>query len=75
MVTSDANTNDVGEKTNKTITDKIIQWETVGLPEEEVVPFFQELIDTGLAWTLQGSYGRSATQLIEQGLCSHKEDA
>ena len=37
--------------------------------EEQVIKAWQHLIDTGLAWTLQGWFGRTATQLIEQGVC------
>jgi hypothetical protein len=50
-----------------TLVDKIIDYEHAMLTEEEVVELFQELVDTGLAWTMQGSYGRTAMALIEAG--------
>jgi hypothetical protein len=54
--------------------DKIMDWETGQMTDEaEVLEFFQELIDTGLAWTLQGSYGRTARDLIDGGYCSEKK--
>jgi hypothetical protein len=37
--------------------------------EEMVLGAWQQLIDTGLAWQLQGSFGRQAQALIEAGLC------
>lgn len=36
--------------------------------EEQVLDAWQFLVDTGLAWQLQGFFGRTATALIEEGL-------
>ena len=37
--------------------------------EEEVIEAWQHLINTGLAWSLQGWFGRTARNLIDQGVC------
>lgn len=37
--------------------------------EDTQIEAWQTLIDTGLAWQLQGSFGRMAASLIEQGIC------
>lgn len=50
------------------LVDQIIAFESGELDEEKTVELFQKLVDTGMAWTLQGSYGRTAMQLIEAGL-------
>ena len=47
--------------------DQIIRWENGSMDEDEEIRFFQGLVDTGLAWTLQGMYGRRAAQLIQEG--------
>jgi hypothetical protein len=47
--------------------DDIIRYEDGGMTEAEVIEFFQNLVDTGLAWKLQGSYGRTAKELINYG--------
>ena len=38
--------------------------------EEQVIEAWQHLIDTGMAWQLQGWFGRTASQLIEDGHCT-----
>ena len=52
---------------------QIMDYESGTMDQEEAVSFFQGLINTGMAWTLQGSYGRTARDLIEAGLCTAKE--
>lgn len=48
---------------------KIIAFEHGELDEIDTIDLFQELIDTGLAWSLQGSYGRTASRMIDAGMC------
>ena len=48
--------------------DAIMIAENGGDTEEETLHAWQVLVDTGLAWTLQGSFGRTAMTLIEEGL-------
>jgi len=55
------------------IVDKIMDFETGAMSEEEAIKFFQELINSGMAWRLQGMYGRTAQDLIDRGLCKRKE--
>lgn len=52
-----------------TTVDFVIAYEGGELTDKEIIKGFQKLIDSGLAWTLQGMYGRMATRLIELGLC------
>ena len=47
---------------------KIMDYESGEMGKEETIAFFQELVDSGLVWSLQGSYGRMAARLIDAGL-------
>ena len=47
--------------------DQIIAYENGELDTPSVVRLFGKLVFTGQAWSLQGSYGRSAVALIEAG--------
>ena len=53
---------------NDQILDAMIQWETDGLPIDTEVDLFQSLVNNGMAWSLQGMYGRRAMALIDDGL-------
>ena len=48
--------------------DYIMAYESGQLSEKETLKMFQKLVDTGQAWRLQGSYGRTASALLERGL-------
>lgn len=60
---------------NATISTPMSDYEAVGLAEgfiegneEEVISAWQRLVDTGLAWKLQGFFGRTASRLIDEGI-------
>jgi hypothetical protein len=55
--------------------EKIMAYEDGEMTGEEIQDFFQGLIDSGLAWTLQGHYGRTANALINNGHCRRAGEA
>lgn len=50
------------------IMNQLIQYEQNRLTIEETKQLFQKLVDTGLAWKLQGHYGRRAEAMLEEGM-------
>lgn len=51
------------------MTDDIIAFEEGEQDEQDTVEMFQRMINDGSVWKLQGSYGRTAMDLIESGQC------
>ena len=41
--------------------------------QDQVIEAWQYLIDTGLAWKLQGWFGRTASHLIGEGICQEPD--
>jgi len=45
----------------------IMDYESGDMDVDKIIDLFGELIKNGMAWTLQGHYGRTATALIDGG--------
>ena len=58
----------------KDFVDKVIEYEAGEMSDEDTVSFYQELVNSGMAWTLQGHYGRMAMHLIESGLVQQPKE-
>lgn len=52
---------------NTALVERVMAFEAGTLPEDQTLDLFQELVDTGMAWELQGTYGRTALSLINSG--------
>jgi hypothetical protein len=50
------------------VSSAIIAFEEGELTNSETVELFQHLVNTGMAWKLQGFYGRTAKSMIDAGL-------
>lgn len=57
------------------IVSQIMDYENGDMGDEQTIAFFQKLVDTGLAWELQGSYGRTAARMIAAGVISAKGES
>jgi len=42
--------------------------------DKQVLQAWQHLVDTGLVWSLQGWFGRTARQLIDEGFITQEVD-
>jgi hypothetical protein len=59
---------DVSKNMTKSLTECVLICEgRMEADEETIIQCWQELIDTGVVWTLQGSFGRRS--LIDSGDC------
>ena len=50
---------------NKDIIDYIMDYEMGNMSDIDTLKMFSELIKNGMAWNLQGHYGRTAQTLID----------
>jgi hypothetical protein len=51
---------------------EIMDYEEGKLNEAETLQMFAHLIESGLAWQLQGHYGRTASAMIKSGLITER---
>lgn len=49
---------------------QMVAWEEGELSEEGTRDLFQALVNNGMAWRLQGMYGRQAAALLDAGKIS-----
>jgi hypothetical protein len=54
------------------IVTQIMAWEGGEMSDDATIDFFAELVANGMAWTLQGCYGRTAVALIDAGYISRQ---
>jgi len=53
---------------------RVVEYETEEHSLEWIVQLFADLIATGLAWQLQGRYGREAKAMIDEGIITVQGD-
>ena len=50
---------------------EIMRYENGEMTDKQTIKFFQKMINSGLCWQLQGNYGRTASELLDAGYCTH----
>ncbi|KKM72826.1 hypothetical protein LCGC14_1416520 [marine sediment metagenome] len=60
--------------TTEELMNRVLQYEMKELDDAAVIDLFQDLVDTGMAWNLQGIYGRTACELISLGYIDAPND-
>lgn len=56
----------------ESLSDLMLGWEQGELSQGKEMELFQRLVDSGLAWSLQGMYGRRAKEMLEAGLIDRR---
>jgi saccharopine dehydrogenase-like NADP-dependent oxidoreductase len=57
---------------NATLANRIVEYESGEMCLKEQVKLFSDLVKSGVAYTLQGIYGRTAKRMIAHGLFDEK---
>lgn len=71
MMENERNTTRIKEMN---LAERVLLYETDQMSEQEMISLFQDLVDTGMAWKLQGHYGRTAMILLDAGVIAPPED-
>lgn len=71
MMENERNTTRIKEMN---LAERVLLYETDQMSEQEMISMFQELVDTGMAWKLQGHYGRTSMILLDAGVIAPPED-
>lgn len=53
---------------------RVVQYESEANSLKWIVQLFADLVATGLAWQLQGRYGREAKAMIDEGIITAQGD-
>ena len=58
-------------ETGMNVLQGIMDYENGNMGDDEVLDFFQHLVNSGIINHLQGSYQRMATELLHSGMIEH----